>query len=39
MSKTFGQLRAGDEVYVIKGNSVEIVKYGLSDSKTYEIRK
>ena len=26
MSKTFGELRAGDEVYVIKGSNVEIVK-------------
>ena len=26
MSKTFGQLKAGDEVYIINGNSVEIVK-------------
>lgn len=26
MSKTFGQLRAGDEVYIIKGSDVEIVK-------------
>lgn len=25
MSKTFGQLKAGDEVYIINGNSVEIV--------------
>lgn len=26
MSKTFGQLKVGDEVYVINGNRVEIVK-------------
>ena len=26
MGKTFGQLKAGDEVYIINGNSVEIVK-------------
>lgn len=30
MSKTFGQLRAGDEVYVIKGNDVEIVKVSVA---------
>lgn len=33
MSKTFGKLRAGDEVYVIKGNSVEIVKVSVAATR------
>lgn len=35
MSKTFGQLKAGDEVYVINGNSVEIVKAQSTATKQY----
>lgn len=34
MSKTFGQLKAGDEVYVIKGNSVEIVKVSVAATRS-----
>ena len=34
MIKTFGQLRAGDEVYVIKGNSVEIVKVSVAATRS-----
>ena len=30
MSKTFGQLKAGDEVYVIKGCDVEIVNVSVA---------
>lgn len=33
MSKTFGQLKAGDEVYVIKGNDVEFVKVQSTEVK------
>lgn len=33
MSKTFGQLKAGDEVYVIKGNDVEFVKVQSTETK------
>ncbi len=29
MSKTFGDLKAGDEVYIIKGCNVEIVKVSM----------
>ena len=35
MSKTFGQLKAGDEVYVIKGSNVEIVKVQSTATKQY----
>ena len=34
MSKTFGQLKAGDEVYVIKGNDVEFVKVQSTEADT-----
>jgi hypothetical protein len=37
MSKTFRQLRAGDEVYVINGSDVEIVKVQSTDIKQYNI--
>jgi len=30
MSKTFGDLKAGDEVYIIKGCNVEIVKVQIT---------
>ena len=30
MNKTFGELRAGDEVYVINGSAVEIVKVSVA---------
>lgn len=33
MSKTFGQVKAGDEVYVIKGNNVEFVKVQSTEAK------
>jgi hypothetical protein len=32
--KTFGQLKAGDEVYVIKGNDVEFVKVQSTEVDT-----
>ena len=35
MSKTFGQLKAGDEVYIIKGSNVEIVKVQSTATKQY----
>lgn len=35
MSKTFGQLKAGDEVYIIKGSEVEIVKVQSKVTKQY----
>lgn len=35
MSKTFGQLKAGDEVYVIKGSDVEIAKVQSTATKQY----
>ena len=31
MSKTFGQLKAGDEVYVINGCNVDIVKVSVAE--------
>lgn len=31
MSKTFGELRAGDEVYIIKGSKVEIAKVSVAE--------
>lgn len=34
MIKTFGKLHAGDEVYVIKGNSVEIVKVSVAATRS-----
>lgn len=34
MSKTFGALRAGDEVYVIKGSNVKIVKVQSTEVAT-----
>ena len=37
MSKTFGQLRAGDEVYVIKGSSVEIAKVTTAEPSPTEM--
>ncbi len=30
MSKTFGQLKAGDEVYIIKGSDVEIAEVSVA---------
>lgn len=33
MSKTFGQLKAGDEVYVINGNDVKFVKVQSTEVK------
>ncbi len=37
MSKTFGQLKDGDDVYVIKGNSVDIVKAKCEEESYGEI--
>ncbi len=34
MSKTFGQLKAGDEVYVLNGNNVEFVKVQSTEVDT-----
>lgn len=34
MSKTFGQLKAGDEVYVINGSNVEIVKVSVAATRS-----
>ena len=34
MSKTFGQLKAGDEVYVINGNNVKFVKVQSTEADT-----
>ena len=36
MSKTFRQLRAGDEVYVIKGSNVEITKVSTAEPSPTE---
>ena len=36
MSKTFRQLRAGDEVYVIKGSNVEITKVSTAEPSQTE---
>lgn len=35
MSKTFGELRAGDEVYAIQGSNVEIVKVSVAGADKY----
>jgi len=34
MSKTFGELRAGDEVYVIKGSNVDIVNVECTEASS-----
>lgn len=34
MSKTFGQLKAGDDLYIIKGSNVEIVKVQSAELNT-----
>lgn len=39
MSKTFGQVKAGDEVYVIKGNDVEFVKVQSTEADTWDGKK
>lgn len=37
MSKTFRQLRAGDEVYVIKGSNVEITKVSTAEPSPTDV--
>ena len=37
MSKTFGRIKAGDEVYIIKGCDVKIAKVQSTATKQYHI--